>query len=169
MRVLRSLAATLLLAALAVLAGGVPAHADARHVWPVTGPVVRGFDPPATHYGAGHRGIDIAAAEGTPVVAAADGIVTFAGVIDYVEMVTVTHGEVRTTYQPVAAIVHVGDQVEAGQPIGTLLSGHSATTSLHFGVLRGSEYLDPLAWLGVAPAVVRLLPDGTTVDRKSVV
>jgi len=125
---------------------------------------VRGFDPPQTSYAAGHRGIDIGATEGTPVVSAADGVVTFVGMIDSVSMVTVTHGDVRTTYQPVAPAVSAGQTVAAGQPIGTLLTGHGTTTSLHFGVLQGDTYLDPLSWLGgQATQQVRLLPDGTKV------
>jgi len=144
---------------------GIPtALADSDHVWPISGPVVRGFDPPQTSYGTGHRGVDIAAPEGTPVASAADGVVTFVGVIDNVTMITVTHGDVRTTYQPVSPIVSTGQSVSAGQVIGTLLAGHGTTTSLHFGVLQGQDYLDPLAWLGSqATQRVRLLPDGTVV------
>ena len=140
--------------------GGAVAQADGVRVWPIRGPVVRGFDPPAVAYGAGHRGIDIAGPAGTPVVAAAAGTVTFVGTIDYVQMVTVTHaGGVRTTYQPVAPAVASGAKVSAGQVIGVLLSGHADKPCLHFGVLRGDTYLDPVAWLARRP--VRLLPDGT--------
>ena len=167
MRVLRSSIVVFLMTAFIVATGGTLAHAGTGHVWPVDGPVVRGFDPPATHYGTGHRGIDIAAAEGSPVVAAADGVVTFVGVIDHVGVMTVTHNDVRTTYQPVTATAHVGDVVVAGQQIGLLLPGHGVTTSLHFGVLRGNEYLDPLMWLGATPTPVRLLPDGTVVPPRA--
>ena len=135
------------------------AWASDPHVWPVAGPVVRAFDPPDIVYGAGHRGIDIGAPAGTTVVAAADGIVSFVGVIDYVPMITVTHADgIRTTYQPVAALVGRGQSVTGGQAIGVLQSGHGATPCLHFGVLRGQDYLDPLAWLGVGRVPVRLLP-----------
>jgi len=155
--------AVLAVAAMAFV-GEPTALADTGHVWPITGPVVRGFDPPQTSYGAGHRGIDIGAPEGTPVASAADGVVTFVGVIDGVSMITVTHGDVRTTYQPVAPSVATGQTVAAGQVIGTLLPGHGETTSLHFGVLQGDTYLDPLSWLGgQATQRVRLLPDGTAV------
>jgi len=155
--------AALAVAALS-FAGAPAAVADPGHVWPVVGPVVRGFDPPETSYGAGHRGIDIAAPVGTPVLSAADGVVTFVGVINGISMVTVTHGDVRTTYQPVAPSVSDGQAVAAGQAIGTLLDGHGDTTSLHFGVLQGDTYLDPLSWLGgQATQRVRLLPDGTKV------
>ena len=152
----------------AVVAGlllcGVPAAmADALHVWPVNGPVVRGFDPPEVFYASGHRGIDIAADTGTPVVSAAAGVVTFAGTINYVPMLTVTHDDgVRTTYQPVTPAVAQGDQMAAGAIIGYLQPGHCTSPCLHFGVLRGRDYLDPLQWLGPADDI-RLLPAGSTV------
>jgi len=162
-QILRVLIVALSAGILAVT-GAPRALADPGHVWPISGPVVRGYDPPQTSYGAGHRGIDIGAAAGTPVVSAADGVVTFVGVIAGVSMVTVTHGDVRTTYQPVAPTVSTGQTVTAGQTIGTLQPGHGTTTSLHFGVLQGDTYLDPLSWLGgQATQRVRLLPDGTAV------
>lgn len=154
-----------LLAGLGVALGasqGLEAYAQDR-IWPVSGPVVRGFDPPEQTYGAGHRGIDIAAPPGTEVVAPADGVISFVGVINYVAMLTITHGDVRTTYQPVSSTLAQGDKVVLGQVIGFLLDGHGSTTSLHFGVLQGSTYLDPLAWLGGSPNPIRLLPAGSTV------
>ena len=162
-RIFRFAIASLTSGALAFL--GIPvALAESPHVWPISGPVVRGYDPPQSSYSAGHRGVDIGAPKGTPVASAADGVVTFVGVINSVPMITVTHGDIRTTYQPVAPIVSTGQHVIAGQVIGTLVSGHGATTSLHFGVLQGETYLDPLSWLGdQATQRVRLLPDGTKV------
>ena len=58
----------------------LPASARAW-TWPVDGPVLRPFvfDPAHPYAGGQHRGIDIGAAEGTPVRAPADGTVTFAG------------------------------------------------------------------------------------------
>src|SRR5438045_5128647 len=60
--------------------------------WPVTGAIVRGFDLPDDPYGAGHRGIDIAAGVGTVVVAADDGVVTFAGKVGGRLFLTIDHG-----------------------------------------------------------------------------
>ncbi len=74
-------------------------------------------------------------------------------------MVVVDHGSTRTTYEPVEAQVRVGATVPTGAVLGTLQTGLShcfPRTCLHWGLLRGETYLDPLSLLGVAP--VRLLP-----------
>jgi murein DD-endopeptidase MepM/ murein hydrolase activator NlpD len=130
---------------------------------PLDGPpdVTRQFEGPANPYGPGHRGIDLAAAPGTPVVAAADGTVSYAGPVAGRGVVTVTHGDLRTTYEPVTPVVRAGQHVTAGQPLALLRPGHvgcPVAACLHWGLLRGSVYLDPLSvlWL-VAP---RLLPLG---------
>ena len=120
--------------------------------------VVRGFTPPALPWGAGHRGVDLAAAPGSTVYAAGAGQVTFAGSLAGRGVVTITHGELRTTYLPVRASVRAGSRVTAGQAIGVVenVPGHCPAGCLHWGLLRGPVYLDPLALLGRAP--VRLLP-----------
>src|SRR5918912_2069876 len=80
-------------------AGARPAVASGAWAWPVVGPVIRGFEPPTSPYGPGHRGIDIAAPEGTAVSAAAPGTVTFAGRVGGELFVTVDHGGgVKSTY-----------------------------------------------------------------------
>src|SRR5205823_11604616 len=78
-------AATLVPAAQASAAGGT-------WLWPVTGPVIRAFDPPASPYGSGHRGIDIAAPSGTVVVAPTAGTVAFAGAVGGYLFLTIDHG-----------------------------------------------------------------------------
>ncbi|MGO1974546.1 MAG: peptidoglycan DD-metalloendopeptidase family protein [Propionibacteriaceae bacterium] len=134
--------------------------------WPVGGEqvVLDGFAPPAKAWGPGHRGIDLAAAEGDRVRAAAAGRVSFAARLAGRGVVVVQHGAVRTTYEPVRATVQVGDRVTAGAPLGVLEEGgHCDPTCLHLGLKRGEEYLDPLhlfAERGAdpGPATVRLLP-----------
>ncbi|MDR0435959.1 MAG: peptidoglycan DD-metalloendopeptidase family protein [Propionibacteriaceae bacterium] len=138
--------------------------------WPVTGPVIRTFQPPAEVWSAGHRGIDIAAAAGTTVVAAAAGTVTWVGVIAGVPSLSITHvSGLRTTYLPVTAIVSTGQVVAAGEAVGVLQAGHAVRDCLHLGLLRGSEYLDPLLWLtGARIGPIRLLPADTTVSQLSI-
>lgn len=111
--------------------------------------VLRAFDPPASRWSAGHRGVDLAAAVGTDVLAAGDGVVAFAGPVGGQRVVVVRHGELRTTYLPVRASVRVGARVRAGQVIGRLLSGTHCgdRPCLHWGLLRGDTYLDPMSLL----------------------
>lgn len=135
--------------------------APAPGVWPLAPQpeVVSGFDPPASAYGAGHRGVDLAGRAGQTVRAAAAGRVTFAGKLAGRGVVVVDHGATRTTYEPVTAGVRVGDTVTAGEPIGTLEAAGShcpPAACLHWGLLEGEVYLDPLTLVGAGP--VRLLP-----------
>jgi murein DD-endopeptidase MepM/ murein hydrolase activator NlpD len=129
--------------------------------WPVETPrVVRRFDPPAQPWLAGHRGVDLAAPPASPVRAAGAGTVVHAGVLAGRGVVSVVHpGGLRTTYEPVASALRVGDVVTARQTLGTLETGHPgcpAAACLHWGLRRGDRYLDPLALLGLGR--VRLLP-----------
>ena len=130
-------------------------------VWPLDPQpeVVARFDPPATPWGSGHRGVDLLGRPGQPVLAALAGTVTFAGTLAGRGVVVVDHGSTRTTYEPVDPEVQVGDAVAAGGVLGTLQTGLShcfPRTCLHWGLLRGEEYLDPLSLLGLTP--IRLLP-----------
>lgn len=141
------------------------ARPDAPWGWPLPGPgaaVVRGFDPPVLPWEAGHRGVDLLGALDAPVLAAGAGVVTYAGPVAGVGVVTIAHGELRTTYQPVRATVAIGDRVTVGDQIGTLVrtGSHCAPAAcLHWGLLRGDTYLDPLAMVGRAGRP-RLLPLG---------
>ncbi|MFE2292251.1 murein hydrolase activator EnvC family protein [Streptomyces sp. NPDC059452] len=134
-------------------------------VWPVGGrpAVLRGWEPPSTPYGPGHRGVDLAASPGTVVLAAATGRVSFAGRVAgrgvlAIELAGSGAPPLRTTYEPVRALVRKGDLVVAGQPVGLLEAGpfHCATGCLHWGLRRGKAYLNPLSLLRRGPS--RLLP-----------
>ncbi|MFC5149188.1 M23 family metallopeptidase [Streptomyces aureoversilis] len=131
-----------------------------ERAWPVSGSrggrplLVRAWRPPPVPWAAGHRGVDLVARAGQPVRAAAPGTVSFAGTVAGRGVVSVQHpgtGEppLRTTYEPVQAAVKEGDQVAAGQVIGTLQAGpfHCSGGCLHWGLLRGRVYLDPLSLL----------------------
>ena len=158
-----------------VLALPGPAGADERApadgVWPLAPrpAVVAGFEPPATRWGAGHRGVDLAGRVGQPVRAAAPGRVSYAGRLAGRGVVVVDHGGTRTTYEPVSASVAVGDAVAAGAVLGRLevFGSHCFPRScLHWGLIEGAEhYLDPLTLVGAGP--VRLLPlDGSLVPAQ---
>jgi murein DD-endopeptidase MepM/ murein hydrolase activator NlpD len=94
------------------------------------------------------------------VLAAGDGVVVFAGRVAGRPVVSVDHaGGLRTTYEPVDAVVGAGQPVARGSPIGTLAAGHAGcpvAACLHWGLRRGETYFDPLALL--RRPQVRLLP-----------
>jgi murein DD-endopeptidase MepM/ murein hydrolase activator NlpD len=123
--------------------------------WPLTGPVVRAFEPPATAYGAGHRGIDIAAPIGTPILAPDAGVVRFAGRIGGSLFISIDHAHgLQSTYSWLESVdVARGDAVFRGERIATSGPGHpgSTDTHLHFGVKRDGAYIDPLSVLAPAP------------------
>jgi murein DD-endopeptidase MepM/ murein hydrolase activator NlpD len=123
--------------------------------------VLTPFRPPASRYGAGHRGVDLAAATGSQVHAAGAGTVAFAGPVAGRGVISIDHpAGIRTTYEPVTTVVHAGDPVIKGQVIGTLESGHlscAPPSCLHWGArLPDGSYLDPMGLLGTLD--VRLFP-----------
>jgi murein DD-endopeptidase MepM/ murein hydrolase activator NlpD len=106
---------------------------------PVDAEITDGWRPPDHEFGPGNRGWEYATDQGTPVRAAGDGVVTFAGTIDGERYVTVAHrGGLRTSYSYLATIgVAEGARLRRGDPVGT--SG----ARLHFGVRLGAGYVDP--------------------------
>jgi murein DD-endopeptidase MepM/ murein hydrolase activator NlpD len=133
-------------------------------LWPVLGPVIGAFEPPETPFGAGHRGIDIAASLGTQVLAPDAGVVAFAAKVGGELFVTLDHGAgVTSTYSWISAtLVRKGDAVARGAAIARTGRGHpgSAIPHLHFGVRRDGVYLDPMAFLAPASVsgFIRLAP-----------
>ncbi len=121
--------------------------------WPLAPrPAVRRrFLPPAHSWSPGHRGVDLAAAVGQPVLAAGAGTVSFSGVVAGRGVVTVRHaGGLRTTYEPVDGRAAVGTTVRRGGRVGVLsaASGHCRPLwCLHWGAVSGETYRDPLALL----------------------
>lgn len=123
--------------------------------------VFRPYEPPLQNWLAGHRGIDFAATVNTEVHSVGFGTVIYAGPLASKGVVVINHGLVRTTYEPINAVVSVGDEVTPGQLIGTLEVGESHCSTetevfcLHLGAIRDGKYLNPL--LLIRPRV-RLLP-----------
>ena len=150
-----------------VLAGSLPIPpAGAADGWspPVPGAVVRGYREPLALFASGHRGIDFAAPAGTPVRAANEGRVTFAGDVSGSLHVVIEHsGGIRTSYSFLAtADVEVGATVRRGAVIGTA-GGHEGSHRvgvLHFGARSGSRYFDPMLLFGPTDLteLVRLAP-----------
>ncbi len=128
--------------------------------------ILRGFDPPTEPWLAGHRGVDLAADPYSRVQAAATGTVAFAGPLNGRGVVSIAHSDgLRTTYEPVAALVSVGASVIGGEVIGLLepLTAHCGRSCLHWGLRRGEDYLNPLSVLARSPPV--LLPYGPPLMR----
>ncbi|KDO94431.1 peptidase M23 [Mycobacterium avium subsp. hominissuis A5] len=155
------------------LVGAVPAAAgDLRLEWPLRPPpvVVRAFDAPAQDWHPGHRGVDLAGTAGQPVYAAGAGTVVFAGLLAGRPVVSVAHpGGLRTSYEPVRAVVRVGQPVTAQTVLGELRPGHPGCRAspaggacLHWGALwgpaSGARYVDPLGLVASTP--IRLKPLG---------
>lgn len=125
--------------------------------------VVHGFELPAKPWLPGHRGVDLAGTPGQPVLAATAGTITYAGPLAGRGVITVATGPRRTTYEPVVAAVKVGTAVSAGAVIGHLSAGGShcrPAACLHWGLVEGRQYLNPLTLVHDRP--VRLLPLSTT-------
>jgi murein DD-endopeptidase MepM/ murein hydrolase activator NlpD len=118
-------------------------------VKPTNGIFTSGF---GYRWGALHAGIDLAAPIGTPIYAAADGVVIDAGpAAGFGAWVKLRHADGTVTlYGHVNTwVVSVGQRVMAGDQIATVGNrGQSTGPHCHFSVLlNGTNYIDPLPWL----------------------
>jgi len=121
---------------------------------PMEGKLTSGFGYRTHPMGGGqkfHNGIDIAAAHGTSIKAAAAGKVIFAGTKGSLGLVvTIQHTSgYQTLYGHMSKIlVKKGERVKQGQVIGREGStGISTGPHLHFSILRYGKYLDPARYL----------------------
>jgi len=130
-------------------------------VRPVPGAVVEDFQAPASDYGPGHRGVDLEAGAGDEVLAALDGVVSFAGPVAGTTYVTVDHdGGLSTTYGDLTDLrVAEGDEVAAGEVLGVLAG---TATALDWGARLDGGYVDPLSLL--SPLRVHLVDPARLVD-----
>ena len=143
--------------------GQSPALAAPGWTWPVHGEVITGYGNGSDPYAGGqHRGIDVAAPVGTPVVAAAAGIVRFAGVAGSSGLtvsVRTADGRFDTSYLHLSGVeVAEGRSVRAGErlgAVGTTGRRSVAAPHLHFGVREAGSrhaYRDPLGLLPTPPS-----------------
>lgn len=150
--------------------GGAPPGLgdDVRLHWPLrpAPPVTRPFDAPAPDWQRGHRGVDLAGVPGQPVYAAGRATVVFAGLLAGRPVVSVAHpGGLRTSYEPVEALVRAGQLVDDSTVLGRLLPGHAgcpAPACLHWGAMWGpaarADYVDPIGLLAETPIRLKPLP-----------
>lgn len=117
-------------------------------LWPTEGLVYSLF---GMRWGRMHRGIDISGKTGTPVLAARDGTVTFAGVKGgYGNIVILSHKDnYETRYAHLSSIkASVGDTVKTGDVIGLMGStGRSTGPHLHFEIRKDDTARNPLFFL----------------------
>lgn len=122
-----------------------------RFLWPVNGKVVSGFGP--REGGLHNDGINIAAPIGTPVRAAENGVVAYAGneLRGFGNMLLIRHadGWMSAYAHNDALLVKRGDDVARGQTIARVgQTGNVSSPQLHFELRRGAEAVDPMAYLG---------------------
>ena len=115
---------------------------------------------PFTRRGAMHNGLDFKAAYGTPILAAADGVVTKAGWMGgYGRTIEITHGNgLMTRYAHMSRLnARVGQKVERGLQIGRMGStGRSTGTHLHFEVRHNGRAINPRKFLEANPNVLKI-------------
>jgi murein DD-endopeptidase MepM/ murein hydrolase activator NlpD len=108
-----------------------------------------------------HAGIDFAAPQGTTVVSAGSGTVSFVGQINgYGNVVEVTHpGGLITRYGHLSAfLVKEGDAVLTGSPIARVGStGRSTGPHLHFEVRRADDAVDPARYLNAGKILAKIV------------
>lgn len=119
---------------------------------PVNGWITRGFSHalPGGQKFAAHKGVDIAAATGTPILAAAPGIVTFSGWDEYFgHVIEIDHGFGYTSKYGHCSYLAVkkGDIVKRGQTVAlTGSTGHSTGPHLHYEIRKNGIHVDPLLY-----------------------
>ncbi len=146
------------------------AAATTGWVRPVNGDVVLAFEAPSSPFGAGHRGVDLAADPDTEVHAAGAGTVEYAGAVAGALHVVVRHDNGwRTSYSFVDDVrVRRGGRVAAGDVVATCCAPDTGANDdddehrgvVHVGLRIGDDYADPM--LLFAPddltELVRLAP-----------
>jgi Peptidase family M23/Putative peptidoglycan binding domain len=130
-----------------------PPHSPITLNWPLTAPIGSPFGPRGNRF---HAGIDLIAAQGTPVDAAGQGRVVYAGWRDggWGNEVTIDHGHgIRAIYAHLSQItVKLGDPVTAGQPIGRVgATGDANGPHLHLELRLHGAAIDPLTALPTPP------------------
>jgi murein DD-endopeptidase MepM/ murein hydrolase activator NlpD len=130
--------------------GAVTADGQPAFRWPLRGRVIHKFG--AKVNGAANDGVDLAVPEGTPVRAADDGVVAYAGneLKGQGNLVLVRHANGFVTVYANASelMVKRNDQVYKGQVIAKSgQTGTAANPQLHFEVRRNSAPVDPMQYL----------------------
>jgi murein DD-endopeptidase MepM/ murein hydrolase activator NlpD len=129
-----------------------PSGAMPSFRWPVRGRVIAGF---GSKNGTQNDGINLAVPEGTPIKAADDGVVAYAGneLKGYGNLVLIRHsnGFVSAYAHASELMVKRGDTIKRGQVIAHAgQTGNVTSPQLHFEIRKGSTPVDPSQYLGGA-------------------
>jgi murein DD-endopeptidase MepM/ murein hydrolase activator NlpD len=122
-----------------------------RFLWPVKGKIISNFGPKKG--GLNNDGINIAAPEGTTVMAADNGVVAYAGneLRGFGNLLLIRHadGWVTAYAHNEKLLVKRGEKVKRGQAIAQIGStGNVSAPQLHFEVRKGTDPVDPIKYLG---------------------
>jgi murein DD-endopeptidase MepM/ murein hydrolase activator NlpD len=122
-------------------------------LWPVRGRIASAFGSKPN--GTRNDGVNIRAPEGTPVVAAENGIVVYAGneIAGFGRMLLLSHadGFITAYAHNGKLLVDIGERVDRGQKIATVgSSGNVTSPQLHFEIRDGKRALDPVVLLDAA-------------------
>ena len=134
-------------------AGPLPDRGPAPALrWPLTTIRILVGSPFGARWGKPHEGIDLPAPVGTPVFAAADGRVVYAGaaIRGYGNLIVLKHaGDLLTAYAHNSVLlVSQGQSIRAGDRIALVgQSGHATGPHLHFEVRSGQIPRDPMNYL----------------------
>ena len=163
---------SIIVAVCALLWTAPSAWAGGQWRWPVRGSVATVYenDNARPYAGGMHRGIDIAAHAGTPVVSARSGTVTYAGALGTAgNVVAVRDARYVTSYLHLASVsVSRGERIGMGSPVGVVgITGRRSVSEphLHFGVRLADRYVDPLSLLPGFESK-RPVPAGPVVPRE---
>lgn len=147
---LRPVLASALIALMPTIATAAPtgrAFAPPRlFPWPIQHPhLVRGADIPAADWLPGHRGVDVAAAEGSHVSSPFSARVRFSGVVAGRPVVSLEDADgLVITLEPVVGVHSEGVRVAPGESVGVVgRGGHCDSRCVHVGVLLRGRYLEP--------------------------
>ncbi len=160
-RVLRIIVAAAMASALGASGvSGEPGGSGSPELWyPPLGYPLRvstAYSLPNGPYRAGHRGIDLPAAPALPVLAPADGTVSFVGTVVDRPLISIRVDD-RTvlSLEPVLSGLREGDPVTRGEAIGEVAAGgHCLSVCLHLGVRVDGEYANPLRFLRERPVLL---------------
>lgn len=120
-----------------------PAQVEVAPVAPIR--LLQSFRAPVDRFAAGHRGIDLQATPGQPVLAPISGMVMFAGPVAGRPVIVVADGRRVVSIEPVESSLRAGQVVAAASPLGQVgLGGHCSERCVHLGLRIDGTYVVPI-------------------------